>query len=586
MKCPKCNSEYEGDFCPKCNNLPSLEQENGSNKKSSKLLGFRTNTIWKKVLSILYLIFCFLYLISVIFTEKYVNITNYDFIISQICDFLVFVIMISPYIFLSNTKFRDKLPLFKKHTKGASLAGLLIITVIIGIASGFLEEAHSKEFLADRENHAYKETVTEATCEKAGEIKNFCEYCGLTETETINALGHKMEEVSRKDATETENGEIVKRCSVCGKEEKTVLEKLKSTASKTESSENESKNESKPNAASSKDTSSKINSSKVNSSKESSSKSTSSQQSTIELTDCIGKTLQDMSNKFKIDFVEVNDNDYIYAGKGDSACFEVYTKKTGGITAIKLVSSGEKYTLCGLKNTSKADTADKILKAKGFKSIGDNKWVSKSNKDIIMLVGNNWVYEKDSPLVSEEALMAKAEEEFVPKYDDSVASVYLGNGQIIELLSDSLSEFSYQFSQKTDYQKAEYINKINGRYIRVHGKITSVSSVGTVVVFDDDYMQKNNMWLSGTASASVKLITQQIDMLAGLNKSDEVILYARINADTYDKTWGTIQFDLYDGILYSIGNNKIDIPFINESIDGIYQYIPTDYELGVSFGEE
>ena len=278
MKCPKCNSEYEGDFCPKCNNLPTLPQENGSNKKLSKLLGFRTNTAWKKVLSILYLIFCLLYLISVIFAEKYVNITNYDFMISQICDFLIFVIMISPYIFLSNTKFRDKLPLFKKHTQGASLAGLLIITVIIGIASGVLEEAHSKEFLADRENHAYKETVTEATCEKDGEIKKSCEYCGLTETEKISAPGHKMEEVSRKEATETENGEIVKKCSVCGKEEKTVLEKLKSTAGKTESSENESKNESKPNAASSNDASSKDASSKANSSKVDSSKATSSKE--------------------------------------------------------------------------------------------------------------------------------------------------------------------------------------------------------------------------------------------------------------------------------------------------------------------
>lgn len=228
MKCPKCNSEHEGDFCPKCNHLPALLQENASNKKLGKLLGFRTNTAWKKVLSILYLIFSLFYLISVIFAEKYVNITNYDFMISQICDFLIFVVMIFPYIFLSNTKFRDKLPLFKKHTKGASLAGLLIVTVIIGIVSGVLEEVHSKEFLADRENHAYKETLTEATCEKDGEIKKFCEYCGQTETEKINALGHKMVEISHKEATETEEGEIIEECSVCGKQQRTVLEQLKS----------------------------------------------------------------------------------------------------------------------------------------------------------------------------------------------------------------------------------------------------------------------------------------------------------------------------------------------------------------------
>lgn len=236
MRCQNCNSEYEGESCPNCNGLPDTIQNDKSIKKTAKLLGFRTNKIWKKIVSILYLIFCFIYLLAVICTDKYVNITNHDFIISQICDSMIFVIMITPYIFLSNTKFRNILPLFKKHSIGASAIGLIIVTIIIGIISGVIDTAHSEEFLSDRENHAYTETIIEATCEKAGEIKKFCEYCGIAETETISAIGHKMEEVSRKEPTEDANGEIVEKCSICGKEKNTVLEKLKSENNKIENS--------------------------------------------------------------------------------------------------------------------------------------------------------------------------------------------------------------------------------------------------------------------------------------------------------------------------------------------------------------
>ncbi len=246
MKCENCNTEHEGEFCPNCNRLTDTLQNNEPIKNTGKLLGFRTNIIWKKIVSIIYLIFCFIYLLGVIGAEKYVNITNHDFIISQIYDTLIFVIMITPYIFLSNTRFRNILPLFKKHSLGASAIGLIFVTIIIGVISGVIDAAHSEEFLNDRKNHAYTETVTDATCEKAGEIKKFCEYCGISETETVAALGHKMTEISRKDATETTEGEIVEECSVCGKQKKTILEKIQinsSSKENTSTSETSSKSE-------------------------------------------------------------------------------------------------------------------------------------------------------------------------------------------------------------------------------------------------------------------------------------------------------------------------------------------------------
>ncbi len=305
MRCENCDSEYDGEFCTNCNGLPDIPQNNEPIKKTGKLLGFRTNKIWKKIVSILYLIFCFIYLLAVIGTEKYVNITNYDYLISQICDSLIFVIMITPYIFLSNTKFRNILPLFKKHSVGTSTIGLIIVTIIIGVISGVIDAAHSEEFLSDRENHAYTETVTEATCEEAGEIKKFCEYCGISEIESIpklkhkkieisktepscdnageileqceickkefreslKALGHKMAEISRKDATETTEGEIIEECSVCGKQKKTILEKMQTNSStKNSSSESKTNSEDKTENNSSTNNASKNNSSVTNNS--------------------------------------------------------------------------------------------------------------------------------------------------------------------------------------------------------------------------------------------------------------------------------------------------------------------------------
>lgn len=352
MKCENCNTEHEEEFCPNCNRLADTPLNNEPIKKTGKLLGFRTNKIWKKIVSILYLIFCFIYLLGVIGTEKYVNITNHDFIISQICDSLIFVIMITPYIFLSNTKFRNILPLFKKHSIGASTIGLIIVTIIIGVISGIIDASHSEEFLNDRENHAYSETVTEATCEKVGEIKRFCEYCGISETESIpklnhkkieisktepscenageiieqcelcnkefkeslKALGHKMAEISRKDATETTEGEIIEECTVCGKQKKTFLEKLQINSSSKENTPT-SKTSSKSGSGSSTNSSSKDNNTASSSTDTSSSTSTIKQDKTPEE---IKIEYMDSCDYIDYDWILRRPDDYI----GYKVCFE------------------------------------------------------------------------------------------------------------------------------------------------------------------------------------------------------------------------------------------------------------------------
>lgn len=196
------------------NNQPIVE------KKKHKLLGFRSNKVWKKILSIIYLVFCAFIVLGVLIDGRQGQITVYDFFIDKLYGVVILLLLLSPYIFLSNTKFRDKLPLLKKHKKGASVGAMAIILTVILILSGVVNGLHSKEYLADMENHAYIETLSNAaTCEENGRIEYLCEYCGLTTAETITATGHTMQEIS------SDEEKIVSKCSICGTEKTEIKTK-------------------------------------------------------------------------------------------------------------------------------------------------------------------------------------------------------------------------------------------------------------------------------------------------------------------------------------------------------------------------
>ncbi len=228
MKCTKCNTEYEGECCPNCKETQKNRTDEIKNKNQIRLLGFRTNKLWKKILSITYLVICGVFLLSILAESKYENMPTYDFMLEQITSVLIVVMMISPYVFLSYTKFRNILPLFKEHKIGMSILGMVLVILILGVVSGIIDSMHSDEFVADRSNHAYIEVSNvEPTCEKNGEIKHICDFCGTEKSKTLPAYGHDMKEVSHKKPTEKQAGEIVKECSKCGKQDITVLDKLK-----------------------------------------------------------------------------------------------------------------------------------------------------------------------------------------------------------------------------------------------------------------------------------------------------------------------------------------------------------------------
>lgn len=209
------------------NSEKTIQPVEENTKKNKSLLGFRTDKVWKKLISISYLAFCVLFAIFAVSMGRKGQITSYDYWIDKASYIILAFSLFCPYVFLSDTKFRDKLPLFKKHSAGASTLGLLIVFVILFILFGTVYSAHSAEYKEDMKSHAYTVvSSTDASCENDGEVKKLCEYCGKEITEIIPRTGHKMAEVSRKAATEKEEGQIVNECSVCGKQETVLTDKL------------------------------------------------------------------------------------------------------------------------------------------------------------------------------------------------------------------------------------------------------------------------------------------------------------------------------------------------------------------------
>ena len=74
--------------------------------------------------------------------------------------------------------------------------------------------------------------VEDATCTKEGTEQTKCIICGtVLDTTIITAIDHKFGEWTIvKEATETDNGEKVRNCSICGLAETAIIQKLERTA--------------------------------------------------------------------------------------------------------------------------------------------------------------------------------------------------------------------------------------------------------------------------------------------------------------------------------------------------------------------
>lgn len=111
-----------------------------------KLLGFRSGVPWKKIVAVLYYTLCAVILISGLVTPPLVACGTWDTVIVKISTCIIFMWLISPAIVLSDTDWRDRLPLFKDHISVRSLVGLMIVFVLCTYVFRLVESWHTEDY--------------------------------------------------------------------------------------------------------------------------------------------------------------------------------------------------------------------------------------------------------------------------------------------------------------------------------------------------------------------------------------------------------------------------------------------------------
>lgn len=120
-----------------------------------KLFGFRSGRAYKMIPAILYYAFALFYVGTGIYGElKYLKFEPID-IVLMIFKYIFWVlIFFSPAIFLSDFKYRDSLPLFKKREIGASLIGLILVWMFCYFMANVNIYCMSDTYKASLEQHS------------------------------------------------------------------------------------------------------------------------------------------------------------------------------------------------------------------------------------------------------------------------------------------------------------------------------------------------------------------------------------------------------------------------------------------------
>ena len=79
-------------------------------KKLKNLLGFRSNTPWKKIVAVLYYLICLTVWVVGLVTPLPIEAGLWDVFVYKLSVTVIFLWMVSPAIFLSETPLRRRLP--------------------------------------------------------------------------------------------------------------------------------------------------------------------------------------------------------------------------------------------------------------------------------------------------------------------------------------------------------------------------------------------------------------------------------------------------------------------------------------------
>lgn len=158
--------------------VPTIEDEKKHRKAVSngverniKLFGFRSGTSYKMVLAILYY-----GLMLLIYVPSIVNeIIHYDFTVTDVIldiskYIFIGILLFSPAIFLSDFKYVDSMPFFKKKTFGAGLCGLIIVFMFCYFMWNVDIMCMSKQYKESVK--AYEKQITKEQNDKLKQLQN------------------------------------------------------------------------------------------------------------------------------------------------------------------------------------------------------------------------------------------------------------------------------------------------------------------------------------------------------------------------------------------------------------------------------
>ena len=95
-----------------------------------KLFGFRSGTPWKSGVAIVYYFVCISFFVIAMITPPLIPAQRWDTAVVKMSSIVLCAWMLTPAVFLSETKMRMKLPFFKDHLGLRSLVGLMITSVL------------------------------------------------------------------------------------------------------------------------------------------------------------------------------------------------------------------------------------------------------------------------------------------------------------------------------------------------------------------------------------------------------------------------------------------------------------------------
>lgn len=129
-----------------------------------KIWGFRSGTPWKMIVATLY----YLMALSVLWfgatTPIPVAAGTRDGIVYGASVFVIFLTMVSPAIFLSDTPIRRTLPLFKENIRSKAVVGMMIVWVVCIYLFAFVDNFHTDAY--KQAYTAYNEAMYEAFIEE------------------------------------------------------------------------------------------------------------------------------------------------------------------------------------------------------------------------------------------------------------------------------------------------------------------------------------------------------------------------------------------------------------------------------------